>query len=138
MLLPVLVGSLGQAALEILDRDNDNGFFLMVEGSWIDRMSHEVDGPGTIAEVIDFDAAVATALAYARDRDDTLVIVTADHETGGMALLDPLTASEYTTALGGVASATSLAAFPNSSFRCFCGSNASIAFPHSEPLRKSA
>jgi alkaline phosphatase len=89
------------SALQILDNNNDDGFFLMVEGSWIDRESHALKGPSSLAEVIDFDNAVGHALEYARNRDDTLVIVTADHETGGLAILDSESTLPYRDALGG-------------------------------------
>ena len=94
------LATMTEKAIKILDRENDDGFFLMVEGSWIDRESHVVNGKGTIAETLDFDAAVAAALDYARGRDDTLVIVTADHETGGLAVLDPSDATERASAIG--------------------------------------
>ena len=97
MELPDLV----REAIEILDTNNDEGFFLMVEGAQIDRREHELDGPGTAAEAVDFLAAVDAALEYARGRDDTLVVVTADHETSGLVVLDPPTAEPYVDALGG-------------------------------------
>ena len=101
-----------EEALEILDNAEPDGFFLMVEGSQIDRMSHDLDGPATVAEVRDFDAAVQVALDYARGRDDTLVLVTADHETGGLSVLDPESAAPYLDELGGPEEATERAAFP--------------------------
>ena len=66
---------------------NKNGFFLMVEGSQIDSRCHANDLPGTIAETIDFDKAVKVAIDFAKADGNTLVVVTADHETGGLALL---------------------------------------------------
>ena len=60
----------------------DAGFFLMVEGGRIDHACHAMDGIRLAAEVTSFDDAVSAALEFARDRGDTLVIVTADHETG--------------------------------------------------------
>ncbi|MEM6992365.1 MAG: alkaline phosphatase, partial [Myxococcota bacterium] len=106
MALPTMVGE----ALEILDTDNDAGFFLMVEGAQIDRREHELDAVGAIEEARDFDAAVAVALDYARGRDDTLVVVTADHETGGMVIMDPAAAETRVEALGGEDDALELAA----------------------------
>lgn len=88
-------------ALTALDHDNDKGFFLMVEGSQIDWRGHDLDGSGSVAETLDFDQAVRHALDYASGRDDTLVIVAADHETGGMAVLDPQYADPMEQALGG-------------------------------------
>ncbi|MEM7125772.1 MAG: alkaline phosphatase [Chloroflexota bacterium] len=70
-------------ALEILDKDDD-GFFLMVEGSRIDHGGHENHLGRTIYETLEFDEAVSAAIEWAADRDDTLIVVTADHETGGL------------------------------------------------------
>lgn len=67
-------------------RSKDKGFFLMVEGSQIDWQCHQNEGREAVKEVLDFDAAVREALIFAQGRDDTLVLVAADHETGGMAL----------------------------------------------------
>jgi len=74
-------------ALEILSR-NKAGFFLMVEGSQIDWMGHSNNSQGIIDEMIDFDSAVKAGLSFARKAGDVLVLVTADHETGGYSLLD--------------------------------------------------
>lgn len=73
-------------AIEHLD-DNDNGFVLMVEGSLIDGMGHGNDAKGQQAEMRDFMEAIEVAVAYAREHTDTLVVVTADHETGGLAII---------------------------------------------------
>ncbi len=59
----------------------------MVEGGEIDHKAHSNDGPGVIQQFRDFDAAVGVALTFARKNKNTLVIVTADHETGGLAVL---------------------------------------------------
>ncbi|QSB06133.1 alkaline phosphatase [Natronoglycomyces albus] len=67
-----------EAALEVLQR-NENGFFLMVEGASIDKMSHPMDGPRAIYDTIEFDQALGVAKEWAQGRDDTLIIVTADH-----------------------------------------------------------
>ena len=66
--------------------ENARGFFLMVEGSQIDWQAHGNKTDGVVAEVIDFDNAVRRALNFARADGNTLVVVTADHETGGMAI----------------------------------------------------
>lgn len=63
-----------------------NGFFLMVEGSQIDWGGHANDAEYIRQEVMDFDKAIAKALDFAAKDGNTLVIVTADHETGGFAL----------------------------------------------------
>lgn len=90
-----------ETAIEVLDRNNEEGFFLMVEGSQIDWRGHGLDGEGTIASTRHFDRAVGRALEYGRSRDDTLVIVVADHETGGLSLVDSSQKEELTAALGG-------------------------------------
>ena len=82
----VSLKELTQKAIEILSQDND-GFFLMVEGSQIDWAGHKNDGTNVVAEVVDFDNAVGAGLDFAAQDGSTLVIITADHETGGFALL---------------------------------------------------
>jgi alkaline phosphatase len=74
-------------ALDVLSR-NRNGFFLMVEGGSIDRELHRMDPSRAIYEVIELDKAIGAARAWAskRGNEDTLIIVTADHETSGLAL----------------------------------------------------
>jgi alkaline phosphatase len=72
-----------QTALEVLSQ-NEEGFFLMVEGGQIDWASHDNDSENVIMDVIGLDEAVARALDFAANREDTLIIVTADHETGGL------------------------------------------------------
>jgi len=83
----VSLAELTEKAIEILSQDDD-GFFLMVEGSQIDWMGHRNDGTNLVAEVVDFDNAIGTGLDFAEENGETLVIITADHETGGFALLD--------------------------------------------------
>jgi alkaline phosphatase len=72
--------------LAVLSR-NPKGFFIMVEGGRIDHAAHRNDAPGTIRDTLAFDEAVGVALEFARKNPDTLMIVTADHETAGMALI---------------------------------------------------
>jgi len=74
-------------AIEMLS-SNPNGFVLMVEGSKIDKTAHSNDIENMINEVIHFDNAVKAALEFAEKDGHTLVIVTADHETGGLAMPD--------------------------------------------------
>jgi alkaline phosphatase len=83
----VSLKELTQKAIAILSQDPD-GFFLMVEGSQIDWACHGNDGTNTIREVIDFDNAVGAGLDFAQKDGQTLVLVTADHECGGFALID--------------------------------------------------
>lgn len=65
----------------------EDGFVLMVEGSLIDGMGHGNDAKGQQGEMRDFMEAIEVAVAYAREHTDTLVVVTADHETGGLAII---------------------------------------------------
>lgn len=72
-------------AIDLLD-DNKDGFFLMIEGSQIDWGGHDNDLDYIISETIDFDNACGVALEFAANNKETLVIITADHETGGLSL----------------------------------------------------
>jgi alkaline phosphatase len=72
-------------AIALLATDQD-GFFLMVEGGRIDQAATARDYKNAIGETLAFDDAVKTALDFAAQRSDTLVVVTADHETGGLIL----------------------------------------------------
>jgi alkaline phosphatase len=74
-----------QAALKALSR-NDEGFFLMVEGSEIDWAAHDHDVAGVISEMEDFTAAIEVVMDFASRQGNTLVVITSDHETGGMSL----------------------------------------------------
>ncbi len=74
-----------QKALEILRNDME-GFFLMVEGSQIDWGSHQNDTDKTIRQLLLFDEAIKVAVDFAIKDLHTLIVITADHETGGMAL----------------------------------------------------
>ena len=73
-------------ALDVLGQDAD-GFFLMVEGSRIDESAHANDFPETVRETLDFDRAVGVVLKWMKKHPDTLLVVTADHQTGGLSLL---------------------------------------------------
>lgn len=73
-------------AIELLSKDNDKGFFLVVEGGRIDHAAHSNDPIGVIYDTKAFDKAVGEAMSYANLNKDTLVVVTADHETGGLGL----------------------------------------------------
>ena len=67
---------------------NKSGFFLVLEGAQIDHGGHENNLPYIATEVMDFDQTVGKAMAFADSNGETLVIVTADHETGGLTLTD--------------------------------------------------
>ena len=73
-------------ALAVLDR-HKKGFVLMVEGASIDKQAHAMDTERWLLDTIEFDRAIALAKAYAQGRSDTIVIVTADHECAGVALI---------------------------------------------------
>ncbi len=79
-------------ALEMLE--NDNGFFLMVEGSNIDVYEAEEDMETTLKQMQSFDHAVDYVLDWAEEHPGTLVIVTADHETGGVTIPENATAED--------------------------------------------
>ena len=72
--------------LEVLAK-NSKGFFVMVEGGRIDHAAHRNDAAATIRDTLAFDDAVGVVVEFQRQNPDTLIIVTADHETGGMALI---------------------------------------------------
>ena len=67
---------------------NKKGFFLMVEGSQIDWGGHAGNTIYIVEEMLDFDQTVGKVLEFAAENKETLVVVTADHETGGMAVLE--------------------------------------------------
>ena len=75
-------------AIKFLSEKSKKGFFLMVEGAQIDWASHNNVIENVVREVLDFDKAVEEALRFADKNGETLVIITADHETGGMSLQD--------------------------------------------------
>ncbi|MCD4735947.1 MAG: alkaline phosphatase [Bacteroidales bacterium] len=74
-----------EKAVEILSK-NTEGFFLMIEGSQIDWEAHKNNTEFIVEEVLDFDRTVGKMLDFAEKNGETLVIITADHETGGMAV----------------------------------------------------
>jgi len=74
-------------AIEILTK-NKRGFFLMIEGSQIDWAAHANAADTVLDETLDFDKAIGVALDFAEKDQHTLVIITADHETGGVTITD--------------------------------------------------
>ncbi len=90
-------------AIEILSK-NKKGFFLMIEGSQIDWAAHGNKTKELINEVADFDKAIGEALKFAEKDGNTLVIVTADHETGAFTVKD---GSDKTGEVEGLFSTTS-------------------------------
>ena len=76
-----------ESAIAFLTKGKDTGFFLMVEGGKIDWSCHNNDAATTFREVVDMDEALAVAYAfYKKHPRETLIVVSADHETGGLAL----------------------------------------------------
>ena len=88
-------------AMDILDQ-NKKGYFLMIEGSQIDWGGHANKTSYMVTELLDFDQVIGEVLDYAEADGNTLVIVTADHETGGLTIkgediLGDSTATSYST-----------------------------------------
>lgn len=76
-----------RSAINFLTKEPSKGFFLMVEGGKIDWACHSNDGATAFHEVMDLNDAVKVAYEfYAQHPDETLIVITADHETGGLAL----------------------------------------------------
>jgi len=71
----------------LLKRGSDKGFFLMIEGSQIDWGGHANDSEYIITEMLDFDKTIGAVYDFAEKNGETLVIVTADHETGGYSIV---------------------------------------------------
>ena len=77
-----------KASIDKMVSSSPKGFFLMVEGAKIDYAGHSDCFPASVIEQLGFDLAIAEALKFADSNGETLVVVTADHETGGLTLLD--------------------------------------------------
>lgn len=75
-----------ERAMEFLTERSDKGFFLMAEGSQIDWAGHANQGFEILTEMNDFENTIGKVLHFAAQNKETLVIVTADHETGGLAI----------------------------------------------------
>jgi alkaline phosphatase len=73
-------------ALDVLE-ETDEGFFLMIEGGRIDHAGHANDVTRTVHEVLELADTVEHVVSWASDKPDTLIIVTADHETGGLSVV---------------------------------------------------
>jgi alkaline phosphatase len=81
-----MLDEMTKVALDTLAK-NPNGFVAMIEGASIDKQAHNMDSDRWILETIEFDRAVGVAKKFAMENPDTLVIVTADHECSGAALI---------------------------------------------------
>ena len=83
------LSEMAMTAIEVLDR-NDQGFFLMIEGGRIDHAGHANDLDNVIAETLEFDDAVRAVSQWADGAGyDVTLLVTADHETGGLTVVEP-------------------------------------------------
>lgn len=80
------LSELATEAIDILNQDED-GFFMMLEAAHIDKRSHSQDGNGAMTAVLEFDKVVDVVLDFAEKDGNTLVIITADHETGSVTLV---------------------------------------------------
>jgi len=74
-----------EKALQVLSQDND-GFFLMIEGSQVDWAAHGNDLEGVLYHVTELEKSLGICLDFAEKNPNTLIVVTADHETGGLTL----------------------------------------------------
>lgn len=70
-------------ALDVLSRNNEDGFFLMIESAIIDGYGHNNDGEGMVIEMKEFNCTLQKMIEYVNQHPETLLVVTADHETGG-------------------------------------------------------
>ncbi|MBR5308962.1 MAG: alkaline phosphatase [Clostridia bacterium] len=84
------LAELTQAAITALSGDPD-GFFLMVEASWVDSGGHNSDALQTTSEYLSFDECWRIAVEFAKGRNDTVVIGAPDHDTGGLQFPDKFT-----------------------------------------------
>ena len=90
---PTLV-EMTEKAVKVLEK-NEDGFFLMVEGSKIDWAAHANDPAGAISDILAFDEVVDYAVEYAKEHKDTLVVVTTDHGNSGFSIGNSETTSGY-------------------------------------------
>jgi len=84
---PFSSAKLLEKAIELLD--GPGGFFIMLEGGRIDWACHENDAASAVFETLDFDGAVKVAADYCKAHPGSLLVVTADHETGALSTVDP-------------------------------------------------
>jgi len=81
---------IAETALKHLEKTSPDKFFMMVEGGNIDHALHANDGGAALKEILNFDSALGVAFGFYRQHpDETLIVVTADHDTGGMAYVHP-------------------------------------------------
>ncbi|MDE0043079.1 MAG: alkaline phosphatase [Candidatus Poribacteria bacterium] len=90
------LSEMAATALDILAR-NPIGFFLMIEGGRIDHAGHSNDIERNVCETIEFSKTLRVVMDWSQGRNDTLIIVTADHETGGLQVLENNGAGNFPT-----------------------------------------
>ena len=90
------LSEMAATALDILAR-NPAGFFLMIEGGRIDHAGHSNDIERNVCETIEFSKTLRVVMDWSQGRNDTLIIVTADHETGGLQVLENNGAGNFPT-----------------------------------------
>lgn len=83
---PTRLKQLTSKAFDLLDGHNNKGFFVMIEGSQIDWCGHANDIACAMAEMDDFAKSIETAKAYVDKNPDTILVITADHSTGGLTI----------------------------------------------------
>lgn len=107
-----MLDEMAEKAIKVLNKNNTNGFYLMIEGASIDKQSHLMDSDRWIEETIEFDRAVKVAQDFAAANPDTLVIVTADHECAGVGII-----GAHTGMVGGTgASSANVATYDSAKF----------------------
>lgn len=103
-----MLDEMADKAIKVLSKNNRRGFYLMIEGASIDKQAHLMDTDRWVEETIEFDRAVKVAQDFAKRNPDTLVIVTADHECSGAAIIG--------AALGTTASVANVGIYDAASF----------------------
>ena len=89
------LASMTDLALRHLSRDNDRGFFLMIESASIDKQSHKRNPCGSIGEIEQLEESLTLALSFAAQHPDTAILVTADHAQAAQILPEPTLYSDY-------------------------------------------
>jgi alkaline phosphatase len=108
-----MLDEMTDTALQVLNKNNTNGFVLMVEGASIDKQAHLMDTDRWILETIEFDKAIQKAKDFATSNPDTIVIVTADHECSGAAIIGASLGTAATQANVGTYDAAKFPAYDN-------------------------
>lgn len=89
-----MLDEMAHKAIQVLQRNSPKGFYLMIEGASIDKQAHLMDSDRWVMETLEFDRAVKVARDFAAQDGNTLVIVTADHECAGAAIIGAAKASQ--------------------------------------------